>query len=128
MSDEKTTGAGCAASRSTDLVRRLEAAASQNCTLTLGTNELRALVDALGPQLEWPERAAVLRKAETAVDELTGDIIDGRISGIRAEYTQALIDGYCALRHSTPNSVLSDIARTPLQRRRGVELRGPRHP
>lgn len=56
----------------------------------------------------WPEKAAVLRKAETAVDELTGDIIDGRISGIRAEYIQALIDGYCALRHSTPNGEVSD--------------------
>ena len=41
-----------------------------------------------------------MRRADTAWDELTGDIIDGRISGIRATYIQHLMDGYCELKRS----------------------------
>lgn len=46
-------------------------------------------------------RLAAIRKAETAIDELTGDIIDQRISGIRATYIQDLIAGYCELKRSS---------------------------
>jgi hypothetical protein len=42
--------------------------------------------------------ATTLRKAETAIDELTGDIIDGRISGVRATYIELLIEGFVALK------------------------------